>query len=712
LNLIATSAFGLESAVVYQLKQLGYNDARGMRSSGWVSFSGDASAIARANVFLQSADRVLIEIGSFRCRDFETLFDTVYALDWQEWIPAVGAFPVRGRSIQSQLSSVPACQRAVKKAIVEKLRAAHGVTELPESEGQYTVEIALVKDTAYLTLDTTGPGLNKRGYHVLGGEAPVKETLAAAMVNLSFWRPDRPLWDPFCGSGTIAIEAAMIGRNIAPGLRRSFSADRWPAMDPALWQGAREEARSAILPELPERILATDSDERSLSLARSHAEKAGVADDIHFQQMDFREISSKREYGCLITNPPYGRRVGQRDDLENLYRDMPEVFRRLKTWSFFVLTAWSGLERIVGRKADRRRKLYNGRIECTYYQFHGPRPGETPRGTQRESTDRTDAPAFGGIGDQARHQAEVFSNRLAKMARHLRRWPRKGITCYRLYDRDIPEVPVSVDVYEDRLHICEYERPHERSPAEHADWLDLIARTGAQTLGIDPGQVYLKTRQPQRGSGQYEKQDASGEAFTVNEGGLCFEVNLRDYLDTGLFLDHRHTRRMVRDDAAGKRFLNLFAYTGSFSVYAAAGGAASTTTVDWSNTYLDWARRNMEQNGFTGPEHTFVREDVVRFVREHAAGEQYDLAVVDPPTFSNSKRTEEIWDVQRDHAGLLNDVLELMPEGGKIYFSSNFRRLKFDPEAIRADQIHEISKQTVPEDFRNKRIHRCWVITK
>ena len=263
-----------------------------------------------------------------------------------------------------------------------------------------------------------------------------------------------------------------------------------------------------------------------------------------------------------------------------------------------------------------------------------------------------------------------------------------------------------VDRYEDCLHITEFERPHDRSPAEHADWLDLMARTAARALDVDPKHVFLKQRQRQRGTSQHERYASDEHVFTVAEGGLKFLVNLSDYVDTGLFLDHRITRSMVREAAAGKRFLNLFAYTGSFTIHAAAGGASDTTSVDLSNTYLDWARRNMRLNGFDGPEHRFVRSDAMSFF--DADRETYDLAVVDPPTFSNSKMTEEIWDVQRDHAGLLGRLIERMSPGGVIFFSTNFRRFKFDEASLSGVTTREISRQTVPPDFRNRRIHRCW----
>jgi 23S rRNA (guanine2445-N2)-methyltransferase / 23S rRNA (guanine2069-N7)-methyltransferase len=545
----------------------------------------------------------------------------------------------------------------------------------------------------------------------------LKETLAAALVDLSFWKPDRPLWDPFCGSGTIAIEAARLARNIAPGIERTFAAEAWPAIAPDCWDQARQAARDAEVDPPAGMIHATDLDGAELEIARAHAAAAGVADDIHFQQMDFREVSSQRPYGCLICNPPYGERVGDPAAVDAIYAEMPAVFRRMKTWSFYVLTAWGGFERILGQQADRRRKLYNGPIECTYYQFHGPRPPKSGQAPPPEKlrvvqpdAEPDQTPAFGGLVEHNLDQAEAFANRLTKNARHLRRWPKKGITCYRLYDRDIPEVPLVVDRYEDHLHMAEYQRPHDRTAAEHADWLDLMVRTAAEAVEIDPGNVAIKTRRRQKGLDQYEKLDQAGRTIVVGEAGLRFEVNLTDYLDTGLFLDHRNTRQMVRDRSAGTRFVNLFCYTGAFTVYAAAGAAETTLSVDLSRTYLDWARRNLELNGLAGPAHRLQAGDVMEFVADHRPDAPYDLAVVDPPTFSNSKSLRRDFDIQRDYPELLRGVLEMMAPGGLIYFSSNFRRLKFDESELPGARIHEISKQTVPEDFRNRRIHRCWAI--
>ncbi|MEM6329013.1 MAG: bifunctional 23S rRNA (guanine(2069)-N(7))-methyltransferase RlmK/23S rRNA (guanine(2445)-N(2))-methyltransferase RlmL [Planctomycetota bacterium] len=763
-DLIATAAFGLEAVVARELKALGYPAS--IPQPGRVCFSGDAAAIARCNLWLRSAERVVIAVASFEATDFGQLFDGVAAADWSALVPRDAQLPVRGRSHKSQLSSVPACQKIVKKAIVEKLRASHGVVDLPETGPLFGVEVAMLDNTATITLDTTGVGLHKRGYRPMVGVAPLRETLAAGIVQLSYWRSGRPLLDPFCGTGTIAIEAAMLGRRIAPGLRRAFAAESWPTLPADAWPAAREEAQAQALPGLEQRLAATDVDGDALRLARRAAEAAGVAADIHFQQREFGETSSKREHGCLIANPPYGQRVGEGRAVEQLYRSLPGVLRRLPTWSHYILTAWPDFERLLGQRADRRRKLYNGRIACTLFQFHGPKPGEAPRGEHQPlasieevaspaapdktrggtdpPTDTREAarPAFGGLRPEATRQAEEFGNRLRKVARHLRRWPTKrGVTCYRLYDRDIPEAPLVVDRYQDErgqvwLHLAEYDRPHDRTPAEHADWLDHLAGVAARVLEAPRQNVFLKHRARQRGAEQYQKVAEDSTRIVVKEDGLRLRVNLSDYIDTGLFLDHRQTRAMVRQEIAaaggGARVLNLFAYTGAFTVYAAAGGAAETTTVDLSPTYLDWAADNLRLNGLAGDAHRLIQADARAYVVGLPAGELFDLAVIDPPTFSNTKRASakrpgpthagparpggggqiEDWDVQRHATPLLAEVARRLSPGGVIYFSTNSRRFKLDEGALPGLAVREISHKTVPEDFRNKRIHRCWRMTR
>lgn len=369
-ELIATATFGLEAVVAREVQLLGYEDAS--VANGRVAFKAGPEAICRANLWLRSADRVLIRMGEFSALSFDELFERTKALPWADWIPENANFPVEGKSIKSKLFSVPDCQAIVKKAVVESLKTRYHRQWFEETGPRFTIEVALLKDIATLTIDTSGPGLHKRGYRKLSSTAPLKETLAAAMISLSRWRPEQPLLDPLCGSGTIPIEAALIGLNIAPGLNREFAAGTWPVIPEQLWRDARLEARDLIRRDLKLQIRGTDIDPEVLSLARYHARQAGVTEQISWQQAPLAELQTKRQYGCIICNPPYGERMEDAQGVERLYREMGQVFKQLNTWSFYVLTAHHGFEKLFGRRADKKRKLYNGRIECNFYQFFGP----------------------------------------------------------------------------------------------------------------------------------------------------------------------------------------------------------------------------------------------------------------------------------------------------------------------------------------------------
>ena len=379
LRLIAPAPMGLEAVVSRELKLLGYDQQQ--VENGRVRFRGDFRAICRANLWLRTADRVLVEMAEFPATTFEELFQGVRSIPWEEWIPEDGHFIVNGRSHQSQLSSVPACQKVAEKAVVERLRQRYPLEWFPKSGARYNIEVALLKNTVTVTLDTSGPGLHKRGYRKLVGEAPIKETLAAAMVLLSRWHPDRPLLDPCCGSGTIPIEAALIGHNLAPGLHRSFDAEAWGCVPARLWEEAREEAFDLADYDRPLTIWGSDIDPGVLELARHHLQAAGLTRSVRLECRPLQEIEKEAPYGYLITNPPYGERLGELEAVEALYRGLGALARRLEDWSVFVITAHKGFERFFGRRADRKRKLYNGRIECDLYQYEGPYHGRRMPGS-------------------------------------------------------------------------------------------------------------------------------------------------------------------------------------------------------------------------------------------------------------------------------------------------------------------------------------------
>ncbi len=375
IQLIATAAFGLEAVVAREVKDLGYEDIQ--VENGKVTFTADLKAICRSNLWLRTADRVLLKIGEFKALTFDELFEKTKALPWGDWIPEDGEFPVDGKSIRSQLASVPDCQAIVKKAVVEKMKQKYKRDWFDETGAKYRIEVALLNDIATLTIDTSGAGLHKRGYRTLSNKAPIKETLAAGLILLSYWNPDRVLIDPFCGSGTIPIEAALIGKNIAPGMNRNFVSEEWSIIDKNLWRDARKETHDLAKYDRPLRIYGSDIDGEVLKLARFHIEEAMLEDDIHVQKLPVSELASRFDYGCIICNPPYGERLGEKEEVEQIYQQMRKVFNKLDTWSQYIITSNSEFESIYGKKADKRRKLYNGRIECTYYQYHGPRPPRT-----------------------------------------------------------------------------------------------------------------------------------------------------------------------------------------------------------------------------------------------------------------------------------------------------------------------------------------------
>ncbi|MDF1744326.1 MAG: class I SAM-dependent RNA methyltransferase [Gimesia sp.] len=371
LTLVATSAFGLEAVVSRELKQLGYEDQS--IENGRVTFQGDLNAICRCNLWLRSADRVLLSLGEFTALDFDDLFDETRDLEWERWLPPSAKFPVRASAVRSKINSPKNSQKMVKKAIAERLKDHYIKDWFPEDGPLYSVNASILKDRVSICVDTTGPSLHKRGYRKLTAGAQLKETLAAGLIQLSYWNRERPFIDPCCGSGTIPIEAALIGTNTAPGINREFASEGWQQLPAELWDDAREEARDLMRNDIDYRLQAYDIDPAMIRMARYHAQESGMEDFIHFQEQPLSDLSTPRKYGCLITNPPYGERLGEISDAEEIYREMKRVFEPLEYWSIYVLTSHPRFERIIGKKA-RRRKLYNGGIECVYYQFPGPPP--------------------------------------------------------------------------------------------------------------------------------------------------------------------------------------------------------------------------------------------------------------------------------------------------------------------------------------------------
>ncbi len=690
LTITVSCAFGLESVVKRELTGLGLEPR--VDSPGRIDTRGDTGSIARANLWLRSASRVGVLVGEGPAGDFDGLFELVRSVDWPALLPRDAEAVVRVRSRRSRINSPKSAQSVVKRAIVDAM-VGRG-ERMGETGPRLGVEVSVLNDRASIVLDTSGEGLHRRGYRVRSLPGQLKENLAAAVVQMTGWRGDRPLIDPFCGRGTIVIEAAMIAAGIAPGWKRTFAGERLPWIDASHWAEAREGAHPGELPTGLPQMLGRDVDPASIGDARRSAEAAGVTGIVGFRVEDFAAITRPAEKGWVITNPPYGLRVLEEARAREIHARLPGVLSSLPGWSHAVLTALPGFEALIRQEASKRRKLYNGRVRCDLYVF---RPRRADEGPTRA--------AFGDTSDR-NEIAETFRATLRKRVRHLRRWLRRGIEAYRVYDAQTPGAALLIDRYGEHLHIAELERRDEHALGDQAAWLERLKAIASEETGVGPEMVHLKRRKRQRGAGQYERADGEPVRLVVNEHGLRYEVELATRLDTGLFLDHRPARRIVREWAEGRRVLNLFAYTGSFTVAAAAGGAASTATVDLSPVYLEWAGRNLALNDLAGPRHQLIEADAVRWLQSGAEGRRFDLIVVDPPTFSNSKRTPTVFDVQRDHDALLRMCWDALAPGGRILFSTNRRGFKID----RAIPARETTRRTVPEDFPHSKPHRSWVI--
>ena len=562
------------------------------------------------------------------------------------------------------------------------------------------INIHISHNDCTLSIDSSGESLHKRGYRVDQTEAPLNEVLAAGMILKTGWKGESNFVDPMCGSGTLLIEAAMLATDRAPGLHRGrWGFSGWAQHDEAIWQEVKAEAQTRArkgLAEYSSHFYGSDSDARVIQRARTNARLAGIGELITFEVKDVAQLTNplpKGPYGTVLSNPPYGERLDSEPALIALHSLLGRIMKnQFGGWNLSLFSASPDLLSCLQLRADKQYKAKNGPLDCVQKNYH-----------VAESTPDS-KPAM---------VAEDYTNRLRKNLKKFEKWARQeGIECYRLYDADLPEYNVAVDRYADWVVVQEYAPPKTIDAHKARQRLfDIIAAT-ISVLGIAPNKLVLKTRERQKGKNQYQKLGEKGEFLEVTEYNAHLWVNLTDYLDTGLFLDHRIARRMLGQMSKGKDFLNLFSYTGSATVHAGLGGARSTTTVDMSRTYLEWAERNLRLNGLTGRAHRLIQADCLAWLRE--ANEQFDLIFIDPPTFSNSKRMEDAFDVQRDHLALMKDLKRLLRAGGTIMFSNNKRGFRMDLDGLAklGLKAQEITQKTLSQDFaRNRQIHNCWLIT-
>ncbi len=750
LEFFATCPQGFEHILADELKRLRAQSVRPLK--GGVAFFGSKVEGYRVCLWSRIASRVLRVMGRVDAHDADALYHGVKALPWASVVADGSTIAVTARGTNDSLKNSQFVGLKVKDAVCDRLRETRG--KRPDVQPQrpdVPIWISLHGNKATISIDYAGESLHRRGYRVPGEavEAPLKEALAAGMLVWGGWDrvaapalrrakaqhegggdiAEAPAFvDPACGSGTLVLEAAMMATDRAPGLSRDywgfegcadFDAD---AFDDLL-ADADERFEQGL--EGAPHLFGFDIDSQAVGIARGNARRLGLASYVTFGCADCADLETSLQQnevaldgpGFVAINPPYGMRL-LAHGLEGFYEHLSKGLRSLPdTWSMVVITPDSGFDAAVGFTANRTLPVYNGAIEAclrSYRLGHSSiveAPVVTLEGVETKVAVTSD-------------HALQFAARLRKMAKARRKWARKNdVHAYRIYDADLPDYAVAVDLFEEQgtgavnVLVTEYQAPKEIDPQKATCRFKDACAVTAVILGVPEERMFTRVRRQAKGGSQYRREEHVSHRIIVEEAGHPFELDLSGYLDTGLFLDHRITRSLVGEMAADKRFLNLFAYTGTASVYAACGGAASTTTVDMSQTYLDWAKRNMKRAGFTGRMHRFVRADVLSWI-ERAAEEEagcYDLVFLDPPTFSNSKTMgQRTWDIQRDHGELLRLVRRLLAPGGTIVFSGNLRSFKLDEVKVRACGlgIENITAQTIPEDFsRNPKIHFCYLLT-
>lgn len=705
---LAVTSNGLENLLADELAKLGIENPKPVQAG--VKFKALLEQVYRCCLWSRLASRFVRVLSEFRCQDDMDLYLSVNAINWPNHFHGSKKIVVDFNGTNREIRNSQYGAMKVKDAIVDSFEKKNLLRpSISKDQPDLRIHVRLHRDNAILGIDMVGSGLHQRGYRTESGRAPLRETLASAIVQRSGWEHDKPLLDPMCGSSTLLIEAAMLAANMAPGVMRKYwSFEALEDFDAEMWAEIKSEASVQArrgIKKVSSRFYGFDNDTRVLKTARDNARRAGVESLITFEKGDAALVKRPADFenGTIICNPPYGERLGTHPGLIALYTAFgAQMKAEFGGCNASIFSSSDDLLSCLRMRADKQYKLNNGALPCHQKNY--------------SITERVGEASSDGAADNSKNASSIapdFANRLKKNIGKIGKWAKKEqLDCYRIYDADLPEYNVAIDIYLDHLVIQEYAAPKNIPPEKAKRRLTDIIRAAIDVTGTDANKVILKTREKQKGRSQYEKLSQQSDTMNVNEYGVKLIVNLHDYLDTGLFLDHKITRRKIGELAQGKKFLNLFAYTGSATVHAAVGGAQSTTTVDMSKTYLEWAKENMALNGQVGRQHQYIQADCLQWLDN--ASEQYDLIFIDPPTFSNSKRMEQTFDVQRDHIQLMKNLKRLLAQQGTIVFSNNKRHFKMDMDAMAelGLKAKNISHQTLPLDFgRNKHIHNCWIVS-
>jgi 23S rRNA (guanine2445-N2)-methyltransferase / 23S rRNA (guanine2069-N7)-methyltransferase len=705
---IATCAAGLEDLTAQEMQSCGAGQIT--QSTGAVFFSSAMPAAYRACLWSRYASRILMVLGQFEASTTDALYAGVREVDWNRHFGVSDTFAVDAAVKNSEIKHSRFAALRVKDGVVDQfMESKYRRPSVDTKQPDIQLHLLLENNSAHVCLDLSGESLHQRGYRVSGGATPLKETLAAAIVRLSGWSEDvdagAVLLDPMCGSGTLVIEAALMWAGIAPGLRRrNWGFQRWRGHNAAVWDGLIEEARdiSREAREKPwPKFIGFDAGLGPVRAALANCDSAGLGDRIHIERRSLAQLENHYSTGSgfIVVNPPYGERHGGSQQFRYLYRCLGRILHdRFPGWRCSVLSSDQQCLRELRLNIKATHTLYNGPLVCEL------RCGAVTTDEQCSSAAR-----YLRIRPRTDSTSD-FANRLRKNCTRLQPWLKEsGVSCYRVYDADIPEYNVAVDVYDKWVHVQEYAAPASIDSRKAENRLEIVRRDIESVFQIDARNVFFKVRQRQKGKTQYGKRAEGGRLFEVHEGNCRFLINLSDYLDSGLFLDHRSVRFMLGEMASQKRFLNLFGYTGTATVHAALGGAARTVTVDQSARYLSWAECNLYLNGLGGDQHRFVREDCMQWLS--ASQDRFELIFIAPPTFSNTKKRDEVFDVQRDHYRLLASAAGRLESGGLIVFSTHAQRFKLDKRLERFFSIEDSTVRTIPPDFaRTPRFHQSWTL--
>ncbi len=704
---LATCPKGFEPLLVDELISFGAQNVKQVAVG--VEFFGDIEYAYRACLWSRVANRVLLPLLSDNVESADELYTAIQSIDWLEHMEPTNSLAISFTGSSRAINNTHFGALKVKDAIVDQFRDSTGVRPTIERDTpDIRIHTHLYRGKLSVSLDLSGSSLHRRGYRLFAGTAPLKENLAAALLLRAGWpkikNEFKQVFDPLCGSGTLLIEAAMMAADIAPGLDKAhWGFVHWKKHDEALWDSLLQEAekrRTIGLAENEVTFVGADIDARVLENATANSKNVGLEELIQYKVGAVEKMTPPTDApGLLITNPPYGERLGDSSTLMFMYRTIGDQLKlQFRGWKASIFSGNPDLCQVIGLKPDKVYKLNNGPLESKLFNYHI----YAERHDEQQPAEEVEPLSEAG---------QMFANRLQKNFKTLSKWRKKQqITAYRLYDADIPEYAVAIDVYGDWVHVQEYAPPKSIDPVKVFERLKDVMAAVPQVLGISAKRVVLKQRKRQSGTQQYEKHGHLGKFFEVKEHGCRFRINLRDYLDTGLFLDHRPIRLEIQQQAADKDFLNLFSYTSSASVHAGIGGARSTTSVDMSATYLSWAAKNMAMNGFNDSSHHFIQADCLQWLKKQRQP-AYDLIFMDPPTFSNSKRMQDVMDIQRDHVRMFSSSMRLLRHDGVMIFSNNYRKFKLDYELLSTFDVQDITDRTIDPDFkRNSRIHKCFEI--